>query len=108
MPQTMLFRRRMALTLPLAAAMIGLPAYGLTQAYTPEPVPVSAPAAPEAKYFARTVDGHVAIFRAGGRFPMEVTEIEVDSLPRLDREALEAGIDLADEEAIAHLLEDYS
>ena len=108
MPQSMVFRRRMLLVLPLAAALAGLSAYGLTREYTPEPVPVSAPAEPSAKYAARIVDGRVAIYRAGARFPMEVTGIEVSSLPRADREALAVGIDLADEEAIAHQLEDYS
>ena len=63
---------------------------------------------PTAKYAARIVEGRVAIYRAGARYPMEITDIEADSLPRADQEALEAGIDLADEEAIAHLLEDYS
>lgn len=108
MPQTMEFRRRVLLVLPLAAVMIGLSCYALTRDYLPETVPAAAPAESAAKYAARVVDGRVAIFRAGARFPMEVTEIEVDSLPRIDREALEAGIDLVDEEAIAHLLEDYS
>ncbi len=108
MPQSILFRRRALLVLPLAAALTGLSSYALIQANAPEPLPVSAPAEPAAKYAARIVEGRVAIYRAGARFPMEVTEIEVSSLPRADREALEAGIDLPDEEAIAHLLEDYS
>ena len=56
MPQSMVFRRRMLLVLPLAAALAGLSAYGLTREYTPEPVPVSAPAEPSAKYAARIVD----------------------------------------------------
>lgn len=109
MPQSVTFRRRMILALPLAALLLGLSAYFSLHTDAPEPVPVSAPAAePAAKYAARTLDGRVAIYRSGARFPMEVTDIEVDSLPLADREALAAGIDLADEEAIAHLLEDYS
>lgn len=108
MPQIMEFRGRALLVLPLAAVLVGLSGYALTREYAPETVPTAASAEPAAKYAARVVDGRVAIFRAGARFPMEVTEIEVDSLPRIDREALENGIDLMDEEAIAHLLEDYS
>jgi len=108
MPQLIIIRRRLLLVFPLAAALIGLSAYALTREYTPEPLPASAPAVSTAKYAARIVEGRVAIYRAGARYPMEITDIEAASLPRADQEALEAGIDLADEEAIAHLLEDYS
>lgn len=109
MPQSVTFRRRFLLVLPLAALLAVFSAYGLTHSEIPEPLPASAPAEePRAKYAARVVDGRVAIYRADARYPMEVTDIEIASLPRADREALEKGIDLADEEAIAHLLEDYS
>lgn len=106
MPHFVTLHRRAALVFPLAALLIGLSAYGIAREDPPEPLPVSA--APSAKYTAGIVDGRVAIYRAGARYPMEVTDIEIASLPRIDREALEAGIELMDEEAIAHLLEDYS
>ena len=99
MPQSLNFRHRILLILPLAALLFGLSAYFSLHTGAPEPLPVSAPAEPSAKYAARTLDGRLA---------MEVTDIEVDSLPLADQEALAEGIDLADEEAIAHLLEDYS
>ena len=84
MPQSLNFRHRILLILPIAALLFGLSAY----------------------FSLHT--GRLAIYRAGARYPMEVTDIEVDSLPLADQEALAEGIDLADEEAIAHLLEDYS
>lgn len=108
MPQSLNFRHRILLILPLAALLFGLYAYFSLHTGAPEPLHVSAPAEPSAKYAARTLDGRLAIYRAGARYPMEVTDIEVDSLPLADQEALAEGIDLADEEAIAHLLEDYS
>lgn len=108
MPQSVTLRRRLLLVLPLAALLAGFSAYGLAHTEAPAPVPVSAPAEPRAKYAARVLDGRVAIYRADARFPMEVTDIEISSLPRADQEALAAGIELADEEAIAHLLEDFT
>ncbi len=109
MPQSDTFRRRFLLAAPLAALLAGFAAYGYLHADPPEPLPAAATVTePRAKYAARIIDGRVAIYRADARYPMEVTDIEVSSLPRADQEALAEGIDLIDEEAIAHLLEDYS
>lgn len=108
MPQSVTLKRRFLLVLPLAVILAGFSAYGLMHTEAPAPLPVSAPAEPRAKYAARIVDGRVAIYRADARYPIEVTDIEVTSLPRADQDALAEGIELADEEAIAHLLEDYS
>lgn len=69
----------------------------------------SAPAIPasttELPYVAQSEDDRLVVSR-GGEVVIR-TDIDVRALPSADREALEQGILLSDEQALARLLEDY-
>lgn len=70
-------------------------------------LPAAAPAAVPAGYTACIVDNHIAIYRNGETTPVQLTDIDVRSLPLTDQQSLHAGILLPDDEALARLLEDY-
>ena len=60
----------------------------------------------EAEYVLREYDGCVAVFAAGEKKPVTLTDIEVRSLRRADRELLSAGLPCAGREEVLALLED--
>lgn len=64
--------------------------------------PATSPAAP---YLVSSDNGTVIVTKAGET--VWRTEIDVRSLPKADQEELARGIELPDEQALAHLLEDY-
>lgn len=51
--------------------------------------------------------GYVALFDKGKQEPRMVYPYAVASLPKADREALDAGIAVANDEELRRLLEDY-
>ncbi len=69
-------------------------------------IPVTAEAGTETATLG-LYDGKLALFRNGSAYPAEIYEIYAGSLPEADREALAAGIPVADEAELAELLEDY-
>lgn len=93
-------QKRIAL-LACAAALAS--AFFAARAWFAAPaVPASAAALP---YIAQSVDNRVVISRGGETILR--TEIDVRTLPTADRDALAQGVALADEQALARLLEDY-
>ena len=64
--------------------------------------------APEsgAEFVLREYDGCVAVFAAGEKKPVTLTDIEVRGLRRADRELLSAGLPCAGREEVLALLED--
>ncbi len=90
-----------AITIFLIACMV------LARATLPARVPASS-SAPAAAYVAGVLDNRLAIYIAGQDKPALLTDIDVRTLPRADQSALYAGVPVASDEALAHLLEDYS
>lgn len=63
----------------------------------------------KAEFYLRDCDGLVAVFRsAGSSRPIEVTDIETETLSRTDRELLKKGIPAANKYELICLLEDFS
>ena len=52
--------------------------------------------------------GRLALFLGDGRYPNEIYDIRIRSLPPKDREKLAKGLPVASEEELFRLLEDYS
>lgn len=61
----------------------------------------------ESGYTAGVLDNHIVIYTNGEAEPSLITEIDIRSLPLADQKALRKGIPLSNDEALAHLLEDY-
>jgi len=72
-----------------------------------KPRAVTTGVTPSPEPYVASSDGGRLVIMKGGELVME-TDIDVRTLPSADREVLEQGIVLNDEEALAHLLEDYS
>ena len=102
--------RRARRLILLGATLLIIACMALFRAVTPRAAaPVNAPAAPfTASYTAKTLSGRIAIYVAGEDRPALMTDIDVRTLPEADRAALEAGITLSGDDALARLLEDYS
>jgi len=54
----------------------------------------------------RALDGRLAVYAADTDSPMLITDIELSTLRGADRELIEAGLAVADHEALLALLED--
>lgn len=52
--------------------------------------------------------GCLALFLGDGRYPNEIYDIRIRSLPLKDREKLNKGLPVASQEELSRLLEDYS
>lgn len=77
--------------------------------FPPAAHPVNAQTVPApASYTAKTLDYQLAVYLKGQETPAFITDIDVRTLPEADRAALSTGIVLDSDEALAHLLEDYS
>lgn len=63
--------------------------------------------APATGYVAGVLDNRLAIYIAGQDKPALITDIDIRTLPNADQAALRAGLPIASDEALAHLLEDY-
>lgn len=91
-----------AVTIFLIACMVfaraALPVRTLSSATTPTVA---------TGYVAGVLDNRLAIYIAGQDKPALVTDIDVRTLPQADQAALRAGLPVASDEALAHLLEDY-
>mgnify|MGYP003294559787 CR=1 FL=1 len=62
----------------------------------------------EAVYYLRSADGYLAVYDASNtRKPLQVTDIDIESLPGGDRAMLEKGIPVASREELLKLLEDF-
>ncbi len=62
-----------------------------------------------AKYTVTAYQGHLAVYlTARMDTPQYITDVEVSTLPRADREALDAGIPIYTEQQLTSILEDYS
>ena len=63
----------------------------------------------DAKYTVTTYQGHLAVYLTTHMdTPQYITDVEVSTLPRADREALDAGIPIYTEQQLTSILEDYS
>lgn len=60
----------------------------------------------DAQFVLREYDGCVAVFAAGGKKPLTMTEIAVRSLREADRALLNAGLPCTDRDEVLTLLED--
>jgi len=58
-------------------------------------------------FFLGISDGKIALWHVGTAEPAEVFPYRAEYLPHTDRQALEEGIYINNEEALNHLLEDY-
>ena len=88
-----------------AAAAIGS-ITGPAGAEEPESVLVWPEDSADAEFIQREIDGCVAVFAAGERRPLTMTEIAVRSLREADRALLNAGLPCADRDEVLTLLED--
>lgn len=71
-----------------------------------QPVPT---AGDDAKYTVTTYQGRLAVYlTAQMDTPQYITDVEVSTLPKADREALSDGIPIYTEEQLTSILEDYS
>lgn len=52
-------------------------------------------------------DGKIALWNTHNPEPVEIFPYRAEYLPEADRQALEQGIHINNEEALHHLLEDY-
>ena len=73
--------------------------------------PVTAPMvaagdAENAEFILREYDGLVAVFAAGEKTPLTMTDIEVRTLREADRALLSSGLPAADRDEVLTLLED--
>ena len=60
----------------------------------------------DAEFILREYNGCVAVFAAGGKKPLTMTEIAVRSLREADRALLNAGLPCTDRDEVLTLLED--
>ena len=60
----------------------------------------------EGGYLLREHEGLVAVYPSGGGKPIAVTDIELGSLRRADREKIQAGLPAFSEKELQQLLED--
>lgn len=67
----------------------------------------AAVSAPAPAYLVRELDGVVAVFSGDGSELLQLTDSPVSALPTSDRASLRSGIAVADDQALAMLLEDY-
>lgn len=97
-------RRRIAAV--CAACVLALTSAGLAvRSHYAAAVPVAA--APMG-YIARIGENdRLVVYREGADVPLVRTSIDTRTLPQADRDALAAGVPLADAAALARLLEDY-
>ena len=58
-------------------------------------------------YIIRNYDGKVACFEEDSTSPFLVTEVDVTTLPPLDRHMLEGGVEVVGARAMSRALEDY-
>lgn len=102
-PDRQLMRRLLPIALTVFIIAVMTLAAGASHAAAS---PASAP--PQSgTYVAGVLDNHLAVYVAGENTPALVTEIDVRTLPIADQTALSGGIALADDMALARLLEDY-
>lgn len=52
-------------------------------------------------------NGYIALWRKGEEKPLQVYPYRIEMLPAIDRQALEQGIHIANEQQLNQLLEDY-
>lgn len=62
----------------------------------------------EILYIARNLDGYVAIYVPNENIPYIITDINIQTLPKTDRENLETGIFLDKNYTLANFIEDFS
>lgn len=106
-----------ALALTLAAALTPRPAPAKPAPQPPDPVAQAAGLPTETiqpveqavyRYVARDYNGKIAIYpSAQAALPQYVTDFDTAALPQRDRELLQQGIGLRDEQELQMLLEDY-
>ncbi len=61
----------------------------------------------EERYFVQTYKGNIGIFREGETEPMEILDVNVSTLPKVDQSFLEKGIYADSYEALRQIIEDY-
>lgn len=61
----------------------------------------------KAEYCLKAYDGYIAIYKADGKKPISVTEIEISTLNKEDAKLLKKGIEAENKEAVLMLLEDF-
>ncbi len=88
----------------LAAIAAALSVSGFALAAAPAEKVESAAETPG--YIVGSAEGKVAVFPPDGGDPVKMTEIELKSLPRADRSALENGIFVENDDELARILED--
>lgn len=63
----------------------------------------------DAEYYLRDCSGYIAVFKgARSNTPIEITEIETETLNNVDRQLLKDGIPAVDKNELLMLLEDFS
>ena len=76
-------------------------------AAAPSPDRSSAPGEAAEERFLRIFDGRLALFTGSGRYPSEVYDLLVRTLPPEDQSRLETGIPISSDEELKRLLEDF-
>jgi len=106
-------KKTVALLALTAAAAAGLAVGGLGAAPPREDPPAAETAlsrvdVSRARWRLGGYEGRLALYRAASAEPEIVFSVWLSSLPQADQERLEAGIELADDEALVTLLEDFT
>lgn len=66
------------------------------------------PSAAAPMYSLREYQGQLAVFEQGQETPFRIIDMDIALLPPYDQALLQSGIDVADEQELRRLLEDYT
>ena len=58
-------------------------------------------------YLLRDYEGKLAVFEVGADEPFQVTDVRISTLPLVDQQALQAGIEAKDKAELTQLLNDF-
>ena len=60
------------------------------------------------EYTVKDYKGRIAIFKYGKELPLEIFDIYTESLPKIDSARIKEGINIADENELQKIIEEYT
>lgn len=60
------------------------------------------------EYTVKDYKGRIAIFKYGKELPLEIFDIYTESLPKIDSTRIKEGINIADENELQKIIEEYT
>ena len=61
----------------------------------------------ERSYILKAYEGKLAVFQSGADNPYRITDVRISSLPVMDQQALQEGIEAKNEKELSQLLNDF-